>query len=59
MRSLCDKYNVVHIVDELKTGFRVARGGVQETLDKFATAVDITMYKSSQERRKVTTSYVQ
>ena len=32
VRSLCDKYNVVLIVDEVKTGFRVAKGGVQELL---------------------------
>jgi len=31
-RELCEKYNVVMIVDEVKTGFRVARGGVQELL---------------------------
>jgi glutamate-1-semialdehyde 2,1-aminomutase len=31
-RELCDKYNVVMIVDEVKTGFRVARGGVQELM---------------------------
>lgn len=31
-RMLCEKYNVIMIVDEVKTGFRVARGGVQELL---------------------------
>jgi len=30
--SLCEKYNVIMIVDEVKTGFRVARGGVQELM---------------------------
>jgi glutamate-1-semialdehyde 2,1-aminomutase len=29
-RQLCDKYGVVMLIDEVKTGFRVARGGVQE-----------------------------
>jgi glutamate-1-semialdehyde 2,1-aminomutase len=29
-RALCDKYGVVMLIDEVKTGFRVARGGVQE-----------------------------
>jgi len=32
VRMLCDKYDVILIVDEVKTGFRVARGGVQELL---------------------------
>ena len=32
IRALCDKYNVVMIVDEVKTGFRVAKGGAQELL---------------------------
>ena len=29
-RELCDKHGVVLQIDEVKTGFRVARGGVQE-----------------------------
>ena len=29
-RNLCDKFGVVLLIDEVKTGFRVARGGVQE-----------------------------
>lgn len=32
VRTLCDRYDVVMIVDEVKTGFRVARGGVQELM---------------------------
>jgi len=30
IRKLCDQYGVVFILDEVKTGFRVARGGAQE-----------------------------
>jgi glutamate-1-semialdehyde 2,1-aminomutase len=32
VRELCDRYEVVLIVDEVKTGFRVGRGGVQELM---------------------------
>lgn len=32
VRALCDKYDVVLVIDEVKTGFRVSRGGVQELL---------------------------
>jgi len=31
-KALCRKHDVIMIVDEVKTGFRVARGGVQELM---------------------------
>jgi glutamate-1-semialdehyde 2,1-aminomutase len=31
-RELCDRYELVMLIDEVKTGFRVARGGVQELM---------------------------
>ncbi|MDI6768202.1 MAG: guanitoxin biosynthesis PLP-dependent transaminase GntE [Anaerolineales bacterium] len=30
IRKLCDKYGIVFILDEVKTGFRIANGGAQE-----------------------------
>ncbi len=32
-RYLCDKHDVLLVIDEVKTGFRVTRGGVQELLN--------------------------
>jgi glutamate-1-semialdehyde 2,1-aminomutase len=41
VRALCDKYGIVMILDEVKTGFRVAPGGAQEL---FNVKADIVTY---------------
>lgn len=33
VRELCDRHDVLLIIDEVKTGFRVAKGGAQELFD--------------------------
>ena len=40
-RALCDQYGVLLIIDEVKTGFRVARGGVQSL---YGVAPDICTF---------------
>jgi glutamate-1-semialdehyde 2,1-aminomutase len=44
IRRLCDEYGIVFILDEVKTGFRIARGGAQEYFDVRA---DLTTYAKS------------
>ena len=44
IRKLFDEYGVVFILDEVKTGFRVARGGAQEY---FGVRADLTTYAKS------------
>lgn len=41
IRSLCDEYGIVMIMDEVKTGFRVAPGGAQEL---FRVQADMATY---------------
>ena len=41
IRSLCDQYDIVMIMDEVKTGFRLARGGAQEF---FGVTADLATY---------------
>jgi glutamate-1-semialdehyde 2,1-aminomutase len=41
LRVLCDEYGIVLIMDEVKTGFRVANGGAQEV---YGVLADIATY---------------
>lgn len=41
IRTLCDEYGIVLIFDEIKTGFRVAKGGAQEL---FNVRADLVTY---------------
>jgi glutamate-1-semialdehyde 2,1-aminomutase len=41
IRELCDRYGIVLIFDEVKTGFRIARGGAQEY---FGVRADLVTY---------------
>jgi len=44
VRAQCDKYGILMIMDEVKTGFRVARGGAQEL---YGVMPDIATYAKS------------
>jgi glutamate-1-semialdehyde 2,1-aminomutase len=44
LRQLCDKYGVVLIFDEVKTGFRLANGGAQEV---FHVTPDMSTFSKS------------
>ena len=41
IRKLCDQYGIVMIMDEVKTGFRIAKGGAQEY---FKVKADLVTY---------------
>ena len=41
IRALCDEFGIVMIMDEVKTGFRIARGGAQEY---FGIQADLVTY---------------
>jgi len=41
LRELCDRYRIVLIFDEVKTGFRIAKGGAQEY---FGVQADLVTY---------------
>ena len=44
LRSLCDKYGIVLVFDEVKTGFRLSNGGARET---YGVIPDISTYAKS------------
>jgi glutamate-1-semialdehyde 2,1-aminomutase len=44
LRNLCSEYGIVLIMDEVKTGFRVANGGAQEV---YGVSADIATYAKS------------
>ena len=44
LRALCDKYGIVLVFDEVKTGFRLANGGAQEY---FNMQADLATYAKS------------
>jgi glutamate-1-semialdehyde 2,1-aminomutase len=44
LRELCDKYGIVLILDEVKTGFRIANGGAQAY---FGVKADLVTYAKS------------
>ena len=41
VRKLCDQYGIILIFDEVKTGFRIAKGGAQEY---FGVTADLVTY---------------
>ena len=47
-RELCDRYGVVLIIDEVKSGFRVARGGVQEL---YGVQADLCTFAKARRQR--------
>lgn len=44
IRDLCDEYGIVMIMDEVKTGFRLGKGGAQEY---FGVTADLVTYAKS------------
>ncbi len=44
IRSLCDQYGILMVMDEVKTGFRIANGGAQQY---FGVQADLVTYAKS------------